>query len=60
MLEGVIVEENKGKDGFGYDAIFMPNHYGLTYAQMDAKQKNGISHRSKALEKIKREISTIF
>ena len=53
IVRGLIVEENKGKDGFGYDAIFMPDSYGLTYAQMDAKQKNGISHRFKAFEGIK-------
>ena len=52
-VKGLITNEHKGKDGFGYDSIFMPDSLGLTYAQMDTIQKNSMSHRFKALKKMK-------
>ena len=52
IVKGVIVNERRGIDGFGYDSIFMPDSLGLTYAQMDTIQKNSMSHRFKALKKM--------
>lgn len=49
VAEGEIREERSGKGGFGYDPIFQPEGYGLTFAEMDSKTKNGISHRGKAM-----------
>ena len=46
-------ETSRGEGGFGYDSIFMPDSLGLTYAQMDTIQKNSMSHRFKALKKMK-------
>ncbi len=43
----------KGKNGFGWDVIFVPDGYDKTFAQMSSKEKNAISHRKKALEKLK-------
>ena len=53
VVEGLITNECRGKDGFGYDSIFMPDSLVLTYAQMDTIQKNSMSHRFKALKKMK-------
>lgn len=53
IVKGTIINERRGLDGFGYDSIFMPDSVGLTYAQMDTIQKNSMSHRFKALKKMK-------
>ena len=53
VVKGLITNEYRGEDGFGYDSIFMPDSLGLTYAQMDTIQKNSMSHRFKALKKMK-------
>ena len=53
IIKGVIINERRGTDGFGYDSIFMPDSIGLTYAQMDIIRKNSMSHRFKALKKMK-------
>ena len=49
---GTISEEKRGKNGFGYDPIFIPDGQSLTFAEMDEKSKNEISHRSLALSKL--------
>uniref|UniRef100_A0A2P2Q4E4 Inosine triphosphate pyrophosphatase n=1 Tax=Rhizophora mucronata TaxID=61149 RepID=A0A2P2Q4E4_RHIMU len=43
----------KGSDGFGWDPIFQPDGYELTFAEMSQEEKNKISHRFKSLEKLK-------
>ena len=53
VMEGRIGYEEKGENGFGYDPIFYIPEYGLTGAELDAEQKNRISHRGKALEEMK-------
>lgn len=50
-VEGKIVEP-KGKNGFGYDPIFMPNGYDKTFGEMLEKDKNKISHRANAFAKL--------
>ncbi|WP_297286364.1 RdgB/HAM1 family non-canonical purine NTP pyrophosphatase [uncultured Brachyspira sp.] len=52
-VDGVIVESPKGFDGFGYDPIFKPNGYDVTYAEMTLEQKNSMSHRYIAMNKMK-------
>ncbi|MBA65318.1 MAG: non-canonical purine NTP pyrophosphatase, RdgB/HAM1 family [Candidatus Marinimicrobia bacterium] len=54
IAEGVITEIPEGRDGFGYDPIFKPNNFNKTYAEMDIEQKNKISHRGRALKKMKK------
>lgn len=51
-VEGVITTERGGSEGFGYDPIFMPDGYDVTFAQMDSKTKNSISHRGRAVKKL--------
>jgi XTP/dITP diphosphohydrolase len=51
IIEGVITEYPMGKNGFGYDPIFRPRGYDLTFAQLDLEIKNRISHRAIALQK---------
>ena len=54
---GKIDFKSKGNNGFGYDPVFIPDGYKKTFAQMNAFQKNKISHRSIALAKAKKIIS---
>jgi XTP/dITP diphosphohydrolase len=52
-VEGKIVDPPRGKRGFGYDPIFQPNGFEQTFAEMKPESKNEISHRAKALEKLR-------
>ncbi|MEL6820535.1 MAG: RdgB/HAM1 family non-canonical purine NTP pyrophosphatase [Calditrichota bacterium] len=52
-IEGRILTELTGKGGFGYDPLFLPNGYTESFAQMSDEMKNSISHRARALEKLK-------
>jgi XTP/dITP diphosphohydrolase len=49
ICEGVISEEARGDSGFGYDPIFIPAGYDLTFGQLSDQIKNRISHRAKAI-----------
>lgn len=51
-LDGKIIPNKIGTNGFGYDPIFMPNGYDITLAQMDLQEKNKISHRALAFNKM--------
>tara|TARA_B100000795_G_scaffold213160_1_gene166823 strand:+ start:248 stop:850 length:603 start_codon:yes stop_codon:yes gene_type:complete len=53
-IEGYISTKIKGKNGFGYDSIFIPNGKNLTFGEMSPLQKYKIDHRSKAFKKIKK------
>ena len=47
---GNLTKEVRGEKGFGYDPIFIPDNYEITFAEMKAEDKNKISHRKKAIE----------
>ena len=53
IVEGSISLVPKGTSGFGYDPIFIPNDYKLTFAEMSIDIKNNISHRANAIKKLK-------
>ena len=52
IVRGTIIHERRGEGGFGYDPIFVPEGYDLTFAQLGSEVKNRISHRAKAVEKL--------
>ncbi|WP_055071532.1 XTP/dITP diphosphatase [Clostridium massiliamazoniense] len=59
-VEGIITEKESGKAGFGYDPLFFIEEYNKTFSEMTGEEKNKISHRGKALEKIKSEIDKLI
>jgi XTP/dITP diphosphohydrolase len=52
VVEGRITYEAKGNSGFGYDPIFEPENHGRTFAEMSLEEKNTMSHRARAIEKL--------
>ena len=58
-IEGKIILEKLGTNGFGYDPIFVPDGYNETFAQLDSETKNNISHRARALQKMLEFLKTI-
>lgn len=53
IVEGKIIHERRGSEGFGYDPVFIPEGKALTFAEMEAAEKNTLSHRARALEKLR-------
>jgi XTP/dITP diphosphohydrolase len=53
VCEGHIVGEQRGENGFGYDPLFVPAGFNQTFAELDEASKNRISHRAKALAKLR-------
>jgi len=52
LIGGQILKEKRGERGFGYDAIFQPDGYTISFAEMQMKEKNEISHRGIAVKKL--------
>jgi len=51
-VEGQILKAARGKQGFGYDPIFQPNGFEVSFAEMELAEKNTISHRGRAFTKL--------
>ena len=58
-LKGVILDEPKGRGGFGYDPLFLVPEYGRTVAELPMAIKNAISHRGQAFAKMKRYLQNL-
>ncbi len=52
IVDGVILKHKLGSQGFGYDPIFVPNGYDKTFAELSIAEKNKISHRARAVNKL--------
>jgi XTP/dITP diphosphohydrolase len=52
IVEGKILHDRRGAEGFGYDPVFLPDGYEQSFAEMDLKLKNSISHRGRAVRKL--------
>ena len=57
-VNGTLAEKIRGENGFGWDVIFIPDGHERTYAEMSAQEKNAISHRKRALDKLRKLFST--
>jgi XTP/dITP diphosphohydrolase len=51
-IDGVILKEKRGSEGFGYDPVFVPNGQSQTFSEMPPYLKNGLSHRGRAIWKM--------
>ncbi len=51
VCKGEIIDHQRGEKGFGYDPVFLPEGFDQTFAELDSKVKNEISHRGRAIQK---------
>ena len=59
VCEGRIIFSPRGKGGFGYDPLFVPTGFDQTFAELGEEVKNQLSHRAKALAKLKRRLDSL-
>ena len=52
VCDGAITVKKRGHKGFGYDPIFIPEGFDITFAEMNLEQKNSVSHRAKAMNQL--------
>ena len=57
--EGIIIEQPRGNNGFGYDPVFVPTGFSRTFAELPAKIKNVISHRAQALAAMRQFLESL-
>lgn len=60
VIKGTIAYEPRGKNGFGYDPLFIPQGYRSTFAELEAEEKNKISHRAIAVKKLVEHLKTNY
>ena len=60
IVKGKIIHQKKGTSGFGYDPIFVPDGYVKTFAEMSLEEKNKISHRARAINKLVEFLSSEY
>ena len=59
IVNGEIIRERRGGEGFGYDPIFQPEGYDKTFAELGVEVKNQISHRARATQKLAEYLETL-
>ncbi len=59
IVNGTILNEKHGEKGFGYDPIFQPEGFDISFAEMDLDNKNEISHRGRAVKKLIEYLNSI-
>jgi len=59
MVEGKIIDEPRGENGFGYDPLFYHEENKMTFAELPSGIKNEISHRAKALKRLQEEVARL-
>ncbi|MDX9971429.1 MAG: XTP/dITP diphosphatase [FCB group bacterium] len=59
MVEGRIIDAPRGNMGFGYDPLFVPEGYDLTFAEMSSEEKHRISHRGRAFQALRKYLEAI-
>ena len=55
-VDGKIIKEKRGQNGFGFDPVFVPNGYDITFAEMTGEEKKQISHRGRAVAKFLQQV----
>lgn len=60
IVEGVILTKKRGEEGFGYDPIFQPDGYDRSFAQLTMQEKNEISHRGRAVQKLLQFLQSVI
>lgn len=55
---GYIITEERGCGGFGYDPLFVPDGYDMTFAELGSEEKNKVSHRARALAELERQLES--
>jgi XTP/dITP diphosphohydrolase len=58
IAEGAIIDPPRGRDGFGYDPVFLPNGFDQTFAELPSQTKNEVSHRGRAARKLVAYLNT--
>ncbi len=58
IVRGEILKEGRGTQGFGYDPVFLPEGHERSFAEMSLEEKNAISHRFRAIQKMKAFLET--
>ena len=56
-VDGTILTERHGSEGFGYDPLFMPDRFAVSFAEMPPEVKNSISHRARAAAELTRYLT---
>lgn len=59
IVDGEILNEKRGNAGFGYDPVFLPKGFRQSFAEMSIEEKNKISHRGRAVEKLVQYLKTM-
>ncbi len=59
LCEGTIITQERGRNGFGYDPLFIKHDYQKTFGELEETVKNQVSHRAKAIEKLKLFLETL-